>query len=599
MAATGLDPELFLQLHPADLRGQLDRLDRVRWALNRAKLVLPPLGSPLDFREHAFLREPLLDPAPEIVVMKGAQLGFTTVAIIRALHFLTEIGGTVIYSFPTASDVSDFTQERINPLIRQTPYLAARIVDVNSVKQKQFLVADDAPLAHWRSLPSAFRPAGAFARSTIHFTGSSSVTDPVSTPADMLIHDEEDLSDPRIIAQFTSRLDHSRYGAKFRLSTPRLPGAGIDRTWQASDQRHWLIRCPGCRAEFELAFAGGPWAYANVVPETLEEWRQSRTARYVCHLCGRELTAEDRANGRWEAYAPGARAHGYAVSQLAAPWVSAARIWERYEANGWQQDFWNLVMGLPWQSEALGFTREGLIGRDGRGGLTVQDRELGNSLDGRRFLGIDPGGVHDWQLQEVTPDGGVHLIALGTAADWAELDQVMAVWRPDTVVVDGAYDPTKVREFAAKWNTPSGRRVWVAWYGSNARAGIRWDEATGDVTADREALLSDTADELNAHALDLPRFDASPLYERLIAHLVASQKIPIWVKGLETQRVLDHYEWHEVGPDHQFHCAAYARLARLALRPIRPPMVGLISFQRGAKRDRSRSTEFSRKPWQG
>ena len=80
---------------------------------------------------------------------------------------------------------------------------------------------------------------------------------------------------------------------------------------------------------------------------------------------------------------------------------------------------------------------------------------------------------------------------------------------------------------------------------------------------------------------------------------MASQKIPIWVKGLETQRVLDHYEWHEVGPDHQFHCAAYARLARLALRPIRPPMVGLISFQRGAKRDRSRSTEFSRKPWQG
>ena len=114
----------------------------------------------------------------------------------------------------------------------------------------------------------------------------------------------------------------------------------------------------------------------------------------------------------------------------------------------------------------------------------VEDRELGTSLDGRRLLGIDPGGVHDWQLQELTPDGRVHLIALGTAADWAELDGVMTVWRPDTVVIDGAYDPTKVREFAAKWNTPSRRRVWVAWYGGNARAGIRWDETTGDVTAD-------------------------------------------------------------------------------------------------------------------
>ena len=119
------------------------------------------------------------------------------------------------------------------------------------------------------------------------------------------------------------------------------------------------------------------------------------------------------------------------------------------------------------------------------------------------------------------------------------------------------------------------------------------------MTADREALLSDTANELNAHALDWPRFDASPLYERLIAHLVASQKIPIWVKGLETQRVLDHYEWHEVGPDHQFHFAAYARLARLARRPIAPPLVGLISLQRGAKRDRGRFRERSGGPWPG
>jgi len=61
----------------------------------------------------------------------------------------------------------------------------------------------------------------------------------------------------------------------------------------------------------------------------------------------------------------------------------------------------------------------------------------------------------------------------------------------------------------------------------------------------------------------------------------------------------DHYEWHEVGPDHQFHCAAYARLARLARRPIAPPLVGLISLQRGAKRDGGRVRELPRRPWPG
>jgi hypothetical protein len=85
----------------------------------------------------------------------------------------------------------------------------------------------------------------------------------------------------------------------------------------------------------------------------------------------------------------------------------------------------------------------------------------------------------------------------------------------------------------------------------------------------------------------------------LIAHLVASQKIPIWVKGLETQRVLDHYEWHEVGPDHQFHCAAYARLARLVRPPIGPPLVGLISFQRGTGHGRGGVKVLPRTPWPG
>jgi len=72
-----------------------------------------------------------------------------------------------------------------------------------------------------------------------------------------------------------------------------------------------------------------------------------------------------------------------------------------------------------------------------------------------------------------------------------------------------------------------------------------------------------------------------------------------WVKGLETQWMLDHDEWHEVGPDHQFHCAAYARLARFARRTIAPPLVRLISLQRGAGHGRGRVKVLPRTPWPG
>jgi hypothetical protein len=51
----------------------------------------------------------------------------------------------------------------------------------------------------------------------------------------------------------------------------------------------------------------------------------------------------------------------------------------------------------------------------------------------------------------------------------------------------------------------------------------------------------------------------------------ASHKVPIWVKGLETQRILDHYEWHEVGPDHLFHAATYEMLARMSRGKLARP----------------------------
>ncbi len=55
---------------------------------------------------------------------------------------------------------------RVAQTVGKTPSVIA-----NWSVQHRWVVADDAPLAHWRSLPPAFRPGGAFARSTIHFHG--------------------------------------------------------------------------------------------------------------------------------------------------------------------------------------------------------------------------------------------------------------------------------------------------------------------------------------------------------------------------------------------------------------------------------------------
>ena len=210
-----LDPR---ELRPTDVRWLRSLYDPWRWASETARIRLPKSAAVMDLSSRPFLRDVYRDMAPEIVVMKGAQLGMSSTALVRAMWLLTSFPTTVIYTMPTARDVGKFTQGRINPIVRSSQYLLDRIIDVDSVMQKQFVVAPG-QLEERRQRGLAYEGP----RSTIYFSGASSEKDAVSIDADLLIHDEEDLSNPQIVDQFEHRLDASRFGWKFHLSTPRLP----------------------------------------------------------------------------------------------------------------------------------------------------------------------------------------------------------------------------------------------------------------------------------------------------------------------------------------------------------------------------------------
>jgi hypothetical protein len=75
-------------------------------------------------------------------------------------------------------------------------------------------------------------------------------------------------------------------------------------------------------------------------------------------------------------------------------------------------------------------------------------------------------------------------------------------------------------------------------------------------------------------------WDETPVYERWATHHVNSKKVPVWAKGLESQRVLDHYEWVEIGADHQLHASAYVMLAREVPSPPPAPPLRILSCKR-------------------
>ena len=206
-------------------------------------------------------------------------------------------------------------------------------------------------------------------------------------------------------------------------------------------------------------------------------------------------------------------------------------------------------------------------------------------------MGVDVGAKFDVVVGTRDPSGAPRTIWFGRVDSYEDLDVLMRRYAVATCIIDAAPEEHATRAWAARYNrlSPSPAVsshivVWRAAYGSSARPGVTaqvsWNEETGVVTAPRTEILSRSADELLERRV-LPRYEPTEAWLAYVAHHVASKKVPIWVPGLETERVLDHYEWHEVGPDHLFHAATYEMIARQAPHSMVAPPMRLLTTRRG------------------
>ena len=71
-------------------------------------------GVKLDFQDHAFLWDIYSDMSPVQAIMKAAQIGFSTTAIIKSLWLAHSKKMDMIYTLPTYSDVHDFVSSKVS-----------------------------------------------------------------------------------------------------------------------------------------------------------------------------------------------------------------------------------------------------------------------------------------------------------------------------------------------------------------------------------------------------------------------------------------------------------------------------------------------------
>ena len=307
------------------------------WICKHTKLS----NRPFSYKNHEYQLQILRDQSPEKIIRKCSQVGLTELSFRETLAILRIIDGlTAIYTMPSANKMAEVVQTRLDTIIAESPDLSYAVSsDVNSATIKQF------------------------GRSFLHLNGTFGQQQAISTPADMLIHDEVDFSNMKVLTTYESRLTHSTYRLRREFSTPTLPGRGISGRFDRSRRHFNMVKCQYCNHWFlpdyytHVKVPGFDADLKEITSSNIHtlDWRH---ATLHCPSCGRvpSLQPEHRAwvlENNNEQHTPA----GYAVSPFDAPnIISTPFLVEKSTKYERIADFVNFNLGLPYEDASVSLT---------------------------------------------------------------------------------------------------------------------------------------------------------------------------------------------------------------------------------------------------
>lgn len=359
---------------------RLGRKDLPRW-IERNTFIN---GKHFSFAGHEYQERILVEDSPEVVIRKSAQTGISEMSMRMSLALVMVMPGAfrVGYTFPTASFAANYSKTRFNSIIQTSPTLRSAVSseDIDSADTKTFGIGKE-----------------------IYFKGAATGNAAISTTLDMLIHDELSFSDQEVIGDYHSRLIHSAYKWKVKLSTPTFPGDPIDEAFTSS-RRHWnLCRCKHCNHTFipdyyKHVHIPGWDRHLDEITKELLHLVRFREAKMLCPSCGRQADLSPQ-HREWVCENPSEQhiATGFQVQPFDAPSVvSLADLIIASTSYANKSKFKQFSLGKP--------------AEDSESGLTVDDLnsagvEAASTPFNTHVMGIDLGMVCHFSVGSVGVDG--------------------------------------------------------------------------------------------------------------------------------------------------------------------------------------------------
>lgn len=301
-------------------------------------------GMPFSYKDHEYQERIASDDSQELVYCKAAQLGLSELSMRMAagLVMLNPGAFSLGYCFPTAWFSSQYSRSRFGPIVQGSKLLR------NSIR------SDDLDSAEVKT----FGPG-----KQIYFKGASTGQSAISTTLDAVVFDEYSFMDQQVAGDYTSRLVHSKYKYKIKLSTPTFLGDAISQAMAASRRWRNMCRCHHCLHVFYPSFYDHVRieGYSRHLDEINAENLHTvdyKTAAIRCPSCGKipSLQPEHRF---WDCENPSERhiATGYYLSPFDAPNViSTPYLIEASTSYASKSKFRQFNLGIPSTDSESGLT---------------------------------------------------------------------------------------------------------------------------------------------------------------------------------------------------------------------------------------------------
>lgn len=249
----------------------------------------------------------------QIKVMKGTQIGGSSIADNIALCYLDMYPCPILYITPNQDLAKGTSQRRITPAIREIEGLRKKILGGKS--------KDDVGEMFTKRIPGG----------GLTFGWSNSTSSFRSFSARIVILDDVDgfgvFGEGNVIALGKKRADaFPNDGIIYINSTPTNTGASnIEKEYAESDKREYFMKCPECSEMVVFRWDNFVFDHDN--------YKLKGDVTFGCPSCGssiserykRSMMSEDN-GARWIPQNPGHEHKGYLIPSYYSPWVSWKKI---------------------------------------------------------------------------------------------------------------------------------------------------------------------------------------------------------------------------------------------------------------------------------